>query len=74
MMMPPSAAPGRLPMPPSTAATNAFSPGKMPMSGSMAGELMAKKIPAAAASAEPRPKVKLMIAFGVDAHQRGGFD
>ena len=34
---PPRAAPGRLPMPPNTAATNALMPGKRPMSGSMVG-------------------------------------
>ena len=37
MTMPPSIAPGTLPIPPSTAATKAFSPGNTPMSGSIFG-------------------------------------
>ncbi len=37
MQEPPAIAPGMLPMPPSTAATNALSPGMMPISGSILG-------------------------------------
>ena len=37
MISPPTIAPGMLPMPPSTAATNAFSPGMIPISGSIRG-------------------------------------
>ena len=48
-------------MPPSTAATKAFRPYMMPMSGSIFGICMPMSTPAAAASAEPRAKVIEMI-------------
>src|SRR5690606_17370299 len=59
---PPTTAPGRLPMPPMTAAANALMPGKMPK---MAGWLMLPKVmphitAAAAASMEPSRKVVAM--------------
>ena len=54
-------APGILPIPPSTAATNAFKPTRMPINGSMRGMRIATSTPAAAASAEPSAKVKAMI-------------
>src|SRR5690606_38899374 len=59
---PPITAPGRLPMPPITAAANALMPGSMP---NIAGWLMLPKLmphitPAAAASIEPRRNVEAM--------------
>ena len=44
-------------MPPNTAATNAFRPRTIPISGSMLGCWMLVRIPAAPASADPRPNV-----------------
>ncbi len=49
-----------LPMPPSTAATNAFRPVIRPISGSMRGMESATSTPATAASAEPSANVKAM--------------
>src|SRR6056297_393125 len=59
---PPSTAPGRLPMPPITAAANALMPGRIPIT---AGWLRLPKLrpqstPPAAASIEPRRKVVAM--------------
>ena len=53
-------APGMLPMPPSTAATNAFSPVISPISGSMRGMASATITPPAAASADPSANVNAM--------------
>jgi hypothetical protein len=61
--MPPATAPGMFPIPPSTAATKAFSPGIKPMSGSTFCTFTASRIPAAAASAEPSANVKVMMPF-----------
>ena len=47
-----------LPIPPRTAATKALIPGKFPIKGLIEGESMETRIPAAAANAEPRAKVK----------------
>ena len=58
MINPPRAAPGMLPIPPRTAATNALIPGRFPINGLIDGESMETRIPAAAASAEPSAKVK----------------
>ena len=55
--MPPAIAPGMLPMPPTTAATNALSPGMMPISGSIFGFDSPTSTPAAPASIEPSTKV-----------------
>ena len=53
-------APGMLPMPPSTAATNALRPVIKPISGSMRGMDSATSTPPTAASAEPSAKVNAM--------------
>ena len=54
---PPSAAPGTLPMPPSTAAVNALRPGKNPMKKCTCRYINAYSTPAAPASAAPTAKV-----------------
>src|SRR5207244_2412474 len=61
MISPPTTAPGTLPMPPRTAAMKAFSPGMMPMSGSIFGYDNPKRMPATAASTEPMMKVMEMM-------------
>jgi len=54
---PPSIAPGILPIPPTTAAINAFKPGIIPIVGTICGNLRLHKIPPTAARAEPIIKV-----------------
>ena len=61
MISPPIMAPVMLPIPPSTAATNALSPGMIPISGSMRGYMSETRMPPAPASAEPSAKVSMMI-------------
>src|ERR1051326_179743 len=53
IISPPTTAPGTLPMPPSTAAMKALSPGMIPISGSIFGYDRPKRLPATAASDEP---------------------
>src|SRR5260370_3352663 len=53
MISPPTTAPGTLPIPPNTAAMNAFSPGRLPISGSIFEYRRTYRIPATAASADP---------------------
>ena len=50
-----------LPIPPNTAATNAFNPIRMPIKGSIRGIRIATSTPAAAAMADPKAKVKAMM-------------
>src|ERR1051325_2089870 len=57
IVSPPTTAPGTLPMPPSTAAMKALSPGMIPISGSIFGYERPKRMPATAASAEPMTNV-----------------
>ena len=55
--MPPSIAPGILPIPPKTAATKALIPGRAPRVGSKVSYWAMKRTPATAARAEPTAKV-----------------
>ena len=63
MMKPPSTAPERLPMPPSTAATNALTPGTKPIKGSIVLYSPASMMPATAASPEPTAKENVTTVF-----------
>src|SRR5450756_2621801 len=61
MMYAPSTAPGMLPMPPRTAAMNAFKPGHMPRNGDASmPEVVPYRMPPAPASAGPTMKAVLM--------------
>ena len=57
MSRPPSTAPGKLPIPPTTAAMNAYRPATNPMYGHTCWYASPLKTPAAPASAEPMKNV-----------------
>ena len=66
---PPSTAPVTLPMPPSTAAMKAFSPGRMPMKGLTWGYFMAHSSPAGPGQERAQQEGKGDDAVDVDAHE-----